>query len=270
MGCGGGSGAPSSPTTPTPTPTPQPSESACTDVSNADALGGVSFITFLDPVAHGCRLVNGANGHPTFDGSQSARFEVRATDCNSSPAIPDCQTDRSRYEIQHNNRGTTTDGRVITYEMWVYVPPQARFRPKGTNIMFLNQINFLRLNDEGGTRGIDNGTLAYLEVGESGELMIRTHSDFNDTIQARHVVLGDPVGVWTKIVWEIKGSAQSDGYLRVHVNDVLRVDETKRTLPSPGQRHSLRVGIYNAFKSGAIEPYDTQVTYFDGIKTSIR
>jgi hypothetical protein len=247
-----------------------PAMAGCTDSINADAFGGLQFITFLDPISYGCRIVSAADGHPVHDGSESARFELHANECSSAPDFPDCQTDRSRYEVSENNRGESTDGRIVTYEVWVYVPVQLRLRPRGTNILFLNQINFLRLNDEGGTRGIDQGTLAYLEVGESGELMIRTHSDFNDTIQARYTVLNNPVGVWTKILWEVKGSSQPDGYLRVYVNEVLRVDETKRTLPSPGQRHSLRIGIYNAFRSGAREPYDTQVVYFDGIRKSIQ
>jgi hypothetical protein len=77
-----------------------------------------------------------------------------------------------------------------------------------------------------------------------------------------------PTCAWT--------AASSDSWITitsaacVYVNDVLRVDETKRTLPFPGQRHALRIGIYNAFRSGANEPYDTQVVYFDGIRKSIR
>ena len=234
-------------------------ESACTGVTNEDALGGLPFITFLDPVLYGCRIVDAPDGHPVHDGSQSIRFELHADECNSSPASPDCQTDRSRYEVFHDNRGFTSDGKIVRYEQWVYVPPQPRFRPKGQNIMFLSQMQYLPTDSEVG------GVLAYLEVGEDGELMIRTHIGFTFNIQERYTVEQNPVGVWTKILWEIGGTTQGDGFLRVYVNDVLMVDETKPTLPAAGWRHSLKIGIYNAFRSAAIEPYDTQVVYFDGI-----
>lgn len=234
-------------------------ESDCTGVTNTDALGGLPFITFLDPISYGCHIVDAANGHPVHDGVQSVRVELHADECNSSPQSPDCQTDRSRYEVFHNNRGFSSDGKVVTYTEWVYVPPQPRFRPRGQNIMFLNQIQYLPPDNEVG------GVLAYLEVGDNGELMIRTHQGFTFNIQQRYTVLQNPVGVWTKIVWEIGGTTQSNGFLRVYVDDVLMVDETKPTLPTAGWRHSLKIGIYNAFKSMAIEPYDTQVVYFDGI-----
>jgi polysaccharide lyase-like protein len=239
-----------------------PAMAGCTDTLNADAFGGVPFITFLDPISYGCRIVNAADGHPVHDGSQSARFELRANECNASPASPDCQTDRSRYEVFENNRGTSTDGRIVTYELWVYIPAQPRIRPRGGNLLFLDQIQYLPPDGEAG------GVLAYLEVGSNGELMIRTHRGFTFDIQQQYTVVPNPAGTWNKIVWEIKSTTTADGYVRVYANDVLRVDETKPTLPNAGWRHSLKIGIYNAFKSQASEPYDTQVVYFDGIKTS--
>lgn len=263
--CGGSSSTPSTPSpTSSPTPSPQPSEPACTSAPNQDALGGIAFITFLDPISFGCHIVNGANGHPVHDGSQSARFELKASECNSSSASPDCQTDRSRYEIFENNRNASTDGKVVTYEVWVYIPPQTRFRPRGGNIMFLDQIQYLPPDNDVG------GVLAYLEVGNSGELMIRTHIGFTFNIQQQYTIVQNPVGTWSKVVWEVRGSTQSDGYLRVYANDVLKVDETKPTLPTAGWRHSLKIGIYNAFKSQATEPFDTQVVYFDGVSATVR
>ena len=261
-GCGKSS--PSQPS-PTPTPTPAPATIACTDAINTDALGGVPFTTFLDPISYGCRVVNAGDGHPVHDGTQSARVELKASECNSSSASADCQTDRSRYEVFDNNRGESSDGRIITYEVWVNVPVQPRFRPRGGNIMFLDQIQYLPPTTEGG-----GGVLAYLEVGQNGELMIRTHRGFNFDIQQQYTVAPNPVGMWTKIVWEIKGSTGADGYLRVYANDMLLVDESKPTLPIPGWRHSLKIGIYNAFRSAATEQYDTQVVYFDGIRKSYR
>jgi hypothetical protein len=262
----GGSSAPVD-TTCMRTPNPIAPGGFLSEVSNVDAFGGLQFITFLDPLPHGCRVVNTADGHPARDGSQSLRFELHANDCNSSPASPDCQTGRSRYEIFDHNRGLSSDGRVITYELWVYVPVQPPLRPRGGNIMFLNQLQYLPPTAEASAVP---GVLAYLEVGENYELLVRTHTGFSFEILNRHLVLPNPVGTWNKIVWEIGGTTQSNGFLRVYVNDVLKVDETRPTLPLPGWRHSLKIGMYNAFRPQSTEPFGTQVVYFDGIRRSIR
>ena len=251
-----------------------PGAPTCGDVGNVDAFGGIPFITGLDPIPHACRIVTAAEGHPVHDGSQSVRFELHASDCQGSGRSPDCLTDRSRYEIRENNRGATSDGKVVTYEEWIYIPPQPRFRPQGGNILFLTQIQFLPSNGENAQEaGGYTGVLAYLEVAEDGALRVRSQVDVkSDTsgIYRFHPLMPNPVGRWTKIVWEIGGSTQANGFLRVYADDVLKIDEVKPTIPLPGWRHSLKIGIYNAFRSQSSEPFDTQVVYFDGIRTSVR
>ncbi|HEX5214113.1 MAG TPA: heparin lyase I family protein [Vicinamibacterales bacterium] len=244
-----------------------PAAAGCGGAPDADALGGLPFVTFLNPAlfSYGCQIVSVSDGHPVHDGVKSARFELRAGECESSAAYPDCQTDRSRYQINENNRGESNDGRIVSYEEWIYVPPQPRFRPRGGNILFLNEILYRPADSETG-----GGVLGYVEVGQNGQLMIRTHRGFTFDIDRQYTVLTNPVGTWTKVVWEIKSTTQADGYIRVYVNDALMVDETKPTLPNAGWRHMLLLGIYNAFRSNATEPYDTQVVYFDGIRKTIR
>jgi hypothetical protein len=85
-------------------------ESDCIGVPNVDALGGLPFFTYLDPMPTACRIVDAVDGHPVHDGTQSVRFELPAGYCNSGPAVPDCQTDRSRYSIFHTNPGFPSDG----------------------------------------------------------------------------------------------------------------------------------------------------------------
>jgi len=244
-----------------------PAVPGCADVPDQDALGGLPIVTFLNPAmfSYGCRLVLASDGHPVHDGVKSARFELHANECDSSAAFPDCQTDRGRFEVTENNRGESTDGRTVTYEEWIFVPPQPRFRPRGGNLLFVTQLKYNPADSETG-----GGTLAYIEVGASGQLMIRTHRGFTFDIDRQYTVMANPVGTWTKVVWEIKATTQGDGYTRVYVNDALMVDEAKPTLPTAGWRHSLTFGLYNAFKSNATEPYDTQVLYFDGIRKSVR
>ena len=67
----------------------------------------------------------------------------------------------------------------------------------------------------------------------------------------------------------MKSTSEKDGYLKVFVNDKLKVLENRQTLPDSGSGHSLKLGIYNAYKSKAMEPYGKQVVYFDAISKSV-
>ena len=111
--------------------------------------------------------------------------------------------------------------------------------------------------------------MAFLEVGVNGELMVRTNVSFSNVILQRYTVAENLIGRWTKVRWEIRSTTQADGFLRVYVDDALKVDETRPTLQTSDMRHALKVGIYNAFRSEAVEPYETQVVYFDGIRRTI-
>jgi hypothetical protein len=268
-GCGGGGGGDDTVTTvPGPvdatltgvmvTPTGAP----CTDTS-IDATGGLRFETSAPrgAQAYGCLAVDAAAAQPVFDGTQSLRFEVRPGDCSANDfGYSDCPNDRSRHEINESSR-PGTQGKLVVYEMRVFVPAQPRLFPQGGNVLFLTQINF--------TQDDLYGTTAYLEVGRSGELLVRTHVGFTWDILKQHVVHANPVDRWVHVRFEIKSTAQPDGYIKVYVDGVLKVDEVRATLPNASAGHSLRLGIYNAFLSRASEPYRTQVVYFDGIKKQV-
>ena len=114
------------------------------------------------------------------------------------------------------------------------------------------------------------GTLAYLEVADNGDLLVRSDTGFTFGIEKKYPVYSNPVGKWIKVGWEIRSSTGPDGYLKVYVDDVLKVNESRPTLPSATASNRLRVGIYNVFLSKALEPYGNQVVYFDGISKSVR
>jgi hypothetical protein len=207
---------------------------------------------------HGCLIVNSTDKQPVVDGLRSARFEVRPEDCSSSATFNDCSNDTSRHEI-NEREGSSTSGRVLTWEENIYIPKQTRFRPRGKNALFITQINFKSMTKY--------GTLAYLEIGENGELLVRTHNDFTFDIKNQHVIANSfPVDTWTNIKFEVLSTPQSNGYLRVYLNGKLVVEENRPTLPSLEYSNIMNLGIYNAFKSRATEAYATQVIYFDGVR----
>jgi hypothetical protein len=225
---------------------------------------GVAFETVntVQSQSHGCLIVNSTDKQPVFDGLRSARFEVRPEDCGASASFNDCTNDRSRHEISEKE-GSSTSGQLLTWEENIYIPKQTRFRPKGKNALFITQINF--------KNKADYGTIAYLEIGENGELLVRTHNEFTFDIKTLHVIANSfPVDTWTNIKFEVLSTPQSNGYIRVYLNGKLVVEENRPTLPTAEYSNMMRVGIYNAFKSRATEAYATQVIYFDGVKKNIR
>ena len=266
-GCGGGGAAPALPEVVTPAASAPATAvltgTSCATRTNTDALGGLALQTShrVNARDYGCLIVRKDAGHPVFDGAESARFEVRDGDCSATATYDDCTQDRSRHEINETTVAPS-NGTTLVYTTHLFIPEQARLKPRGRNTMFLTQINVVD--------GDDYGTLAYLEVADNGELWVRTDKGFSFGIEQQYPVHANPVAKWIKITWEIKSSTGADGYLKVYVDDVLKVNESRPTLPSATASNRLKIGIYNVFRSRATEPYGTQVVYFDGISRSVR
>jgi hypothetical protein len=282
-GCGSSGDPPAAtvdpPPAPAPGPAPAPAPSAptvsravletpasgtvCAENEDPDVFTGTRFETSHPIGARpwGCLIVPKSESVPAYDGERAMRFEVRPGDCSASAIYSDCENDRNRHEINESGVGPT-QGRQIAWETRLYIPPQPRIRPAGGNALFLSQINYID--------GPVYGTVAYLELSEAGELVIRTHVGLSFDIANRYVVDTQPIGRWIRLRYELVSSSGNDGRLRVLVDDVLKVDEARQTLPSVAGTNWLKLGIYNAFRSQAIEPYDTQVVYFDDIRRSVR
>ncbi len=258
-GCGGGGSDGASPVAASAADT----GTSCAVNNNTDVLGGLAFQTShrINAQVYGCQIVRKDAGHPVFDDAESARFEVRAGDCSATSTYDDCAQDRSRHEINETTQAPTV-GKTLVYTTRLFIPDQERFKPRGRNTMFLTQINVV----DGG----DYGTLAYLEVVDGGALWVRTDKGFTFEIERQYPVVADAFGKWIKVTWEIRSSTGADGFLKVYVDDVLKVNESRATLPSAAATVRLKVGIYNVFRSRALEPYGNQVAYFDGVTKAVR
>ncbi len=226
-----------------------------------DVFGNLTFVVSqpIRAAAHGLLIVDD-DTQPVFDGEHSVRFEVRPEDTNASATWDDAGNDRNRYEINEQDTGST-NGNIITWDENFFIPYQEGFRPKGGNALFLTQINFKYQHNY--------GALAYLEVGQNGELLVRTHVDFSWDIKQQYVIAPSVYDKWNNVRFEVYSTPQSNGYLRVYLNGSLVVEEYRATIPTTDYSNTLKLGIYNAYKSRAYEPYNIQVAYFDGIKKTV-
>jgi hypothetical protein len=236
----------------------------CVPNQGAEVFGGLAYVTKF-PIrqkAYGCLVVSSAKGHPVLTGTQSIRFEVGPNDCSASVDYDDCLNNTSRHQIDESD-ATPTAGKVLTYETNVFIPPQTRLRPPGCcNVTTLAEVTSFGVNGF--------SVLAWLTVTESGDLAMRLHSGFKYEYLKDVPLAANPVGRWVNIRYEIKSTTQADGYLKVYVDGLLKVDQTRATLPIATVNNRLTLGIMNLGKSSATAPYGSQVFYVDGLSKTVR
>jgi hypothetical protein len=221
--------------------------------SDEDTMPGMSFIVPDVDRPHGCTTSTAL----THDGTRSLRFEVRPGDCYGQ----DCTTDRRRFEI-YDSLDTIGLGKTVVYDTFLYIPEQPNFKPRGSNALFLAQLNLRNY------RGLYH-TLAYLEIGNDQQLMLRTHQGFTWAIKDRPVLATGIFDRWIKVTYEVRAST-TDGWIKVWVNDILAVEERGATLQTSEDFVALKIGIYNAFVSQATQAYGNQVIHYDGIRRTVR
>jgi hypothetical protein len=237
--------------------------SSCVDNLNSDVFSNLTLGTThpINAKSYGCLIVNKNENFPTFDGSQSSRFEVRNGDCSGNTGFNDCVNDRSRHEINETNLSNLL-GKTVVYQTYLYIPSQKRFRPAGNNLLVLSQVNY--------SDNKNFGALSYIVMGENNNLFIQTHKGFTWEPNKQVTISNSPYDKWFNIRYETKLSNGTDGNFKVYVNDQLLINEDRATLPTNNSYLGLRLGIYNSFKSAAKESYDTQILYIDGVTRTIK
>lgn len=204
-----------------------------------------------------CRIADVSDGIPFVAGKSAIKISLKPGDCGGNDVFDDCANDRSRFELSESPQGYT-QGKSLIRSFRIYLPTQERLRPKGGNALFLSQLNYMD--------GKNFGTLAYLELGDDGNLYIRTHQGFTFDIKNKYLAIINPYQKWIGVRYEVNSTTESSGFFKVYVDNQLIVNESRPTLPTAQGVNSLRVGIYNAFLSRATEPYLDQVVYFDQIQ----
>jgi Polysaccharide lyase len=281
--CGGGGGDSSSSTSSSTTRTPSvslatpPGTPCLTSTKSTDVFGSTNYTVFqtINASTWGCLLVNKSDGQPVFDGNQSLRFEVRPGDCNANSGWDDCINDRSRWELQsYDLKGASTQGKIITYQYYVYVPYQPQILPPTradvrdrTAQTLLSQLNWYSRTDT--NAATSHSIMAGLYVNDSGGFYVLTNKDFGYTPNQKILIDTDPYDKWIKMTYVVKSTTAADGYIKIYANDKLVVDETRATLPNTDCTTVIRVGFYNSFLSVTSLAWQTQVAYYDGISTTV-
>jgi len=277
---GGGDSSSSTPSSTTPAPTinlTTPAGIPCLNSTHStDVFGNTNYRVSqaIKASTWGCMLVNKSDGQPVLDGNQSVRFEIRPGDCNASNSYDDCVNNRSRWELMSNGtQDNSTQGQIITYQYYVYIPTQPLIRPatrpgvqgNDTVMTMLTQLNWYNRT------GSDHSILAGLYVDEVGGLFIRTNKDFDQLVTGQRVTIdSSPYNKWIKMTYVIKSTTAADGYIKIYANDKLITNETRATLPDLNSTTLLKIGIYNGSLSFSAQPWQTQVVYFDGISTTVQ
>ena len=280
--CGGGGDSGSSSTSTTPASKislATPAGTSClTSTKNTDVFGSTNYIVFqtINASTWGCLLVNKSDGQPVFDGNQSVRFEVRPGDCNANSGWSDCANDRSRWELQSDDhKWASTQGKIITYQYYVYVPYQPQILPPTrtdvrdrTASTLLSQLNWYSRTNKDTTTG--HSIMAGLYVNESGGFYVLTNKDFGYTPNQKILIDANPYDKWIKMTYVVKSTTAADGYIKIYANDKLVVDETRATLPDTDCTTLIRIGFYNTFLSVTSLAWQTQVAYYDGLSTTVQ
>ena len=278
--CGGSGSDSSSSTSSSTTPASTvnlatPAGTPClTSTTSTDVFGNTNYRVSqaIKASTWGCLLVNKSDGQPVFDGNQSVRFEIRPGDCNASNSYDDCVNNRSRWELMSNGtQDKSTQGQIITYQYYVYIPTQPLIRPatragvhgNDTVMTCLTQLNWFSRT------GADHSILTGLYVDEVGGLFVRTSTDFAYNGGAQVTIDSNPYDKWIKMTYVIKSTTAADGYIKIYANDKLITNETRATLPDLNSTTLLKIGIYNGSLSFSAQPWQTQVVYFDGISTTV-
>ena len=278
--CGGGGGDSSSSSSSSTTSASTislatPAGTPClTSTTSTDVFGNTNYRVSqaIKASTWGCLLVNKSDGQPVFDGNQSVRFEIRPGDCNASNSYDDCVNNRSRWELMSNGtQDKSTQGQIITYQYYIYIPTQPLIRPatragvhgNDTVMTCLTQLNWFSRT------GADHSILTGLYVDEVGGLFVRTSTDFAYNGGEQVSIDSNPYNKWIKMTYVIKSTTAADGYIKIYANDKLITNETRATLPDLNSTTLLKIGIYNGSLSFSAQPWQTQVVYFDGISTTV-
>ncbi len=218
-----------------------------------DTLGFDSFVRSLNTEPYGYLILP----DPTESAPSSVveRFEVRPGDCGAEAGgWDDCATDRERSEL--SEKGTRAPaGSEYWYGFSLQAPADfpdisptkttlGQFHQENSHVVFLfNVVNGSYVLDDQRT----GRTAKLYPLIPASELRDR----------------------WHRILVQARWSADSDGFLKVYVNGVLKVSLVGNTAPA-GTKVYLKYGVYRAFVSRYKNVYGvpppTQIAHYTRLR----
>jgi len=250
-----------------------------------DVFNGIEWVNVneIGNKAYNCLVVNKSDGHPVFEGEESARFELRpeAGDCGYTiGGFSDCDTNRSRHEIYEKWIPEMSEilGKTITYEYSIYIPEVEYFNPVNENGNPLTVLSQIFSSSQGENQVIEDGNSSQCDgkalnyfVMKGNQLQFLTHKPFTWTQNERIIISDNPFNKWFKIKIEIYSSTNAEGYIKLFIDDEFIYEDSNRpTMCSTGSTlYSLKLGIYNSFINEKSKPFLNQVVYYDNVNRTI-
>lgn len=212
--------------------------------SGVDRGGFFSAHRSLNNTSYGYKIIDDPTGISPVP--KIERFEVRAGDCSSNVNWSDCTNDRERSEIRTNNHSGEN-----WYTWSLYFPED--FKTIDPVIVVAGQFLENRSNSP-----------AFLfRVDEEGYSLFKIPMDYYYLIESE-----DLKGKWHKIEMHVNWSNSSDGFLKIWVNGVKKIDKKFET--AAHQPVFFKYGIYRMNVSDYQDTYGTdiptQVVYYANVR----
>ncbi|WP_425100792.1 heparin lyase I family protein [Tropicibacter sp. S64] len=242
----------------------------------------------FSPFAHNFRHASSADGAPVRRGAVSERYELRTGDCGGS----DCGNPRYRAEIALKDEARIGPVGTETWFGWsFYNSTVPSFDRKDSLRLVFGQwtmggdaspaIRLIQLGNDEGNWSTCRPAICSGPEKDAGDVVVQLEDlrrtfDWGETENDGYVCrlfdMAASRGRWVDLVMQTNFSQNTDGYLRVWVNGVLKCDYSGPIL-SPnslfeGNRPGHRRGIFSSYTSRWDEthgtrPKPTLVVYYD-------
>lgn len=212
------------------------------------------FQRSLNDKPYGIVTTDKSKGHPAFAGSKAERFEVRQGDCGQQPGWSDCATDRERAEMSELKPYTQMN--TPTWYSWaVYFDPSwPDISPVTTTVGQFHQ------------RDVSAPAMLFIQRNGTYYMRIESAKELWAT-NAREYELINPKllrGRWHYVIVHANWSKNADGFIKVWVNNTLRVDIKGPTTVNSTPVY-FKYGIYRSFVS-RVQNRPTHIVYIDEVR----
>ena len=189
-------------------------------------------------------------------GENSIRFESNNGECGKEPKWSDCENDRERTELYYKKIPWKKER---WYRFYIHLPEDYNSIAPAK----MSLIQWKRLKP--------SKVLVMFQHDHSGLTFNRNGDTFKDT----YIVLKsnkELLGSWTEIIYNTNWHPDSEkGFMKVWIDEKLKVDFKGRSNNKKGKELNLRYGLYSSKMSRYKRVFETQtmpqrIIFFDGVK----
>ena len=189
-------------------------------------------------------------------GENSIRFESNNGECGKEPKWSDCENDRERTELYYKKIPWKKER---WYRFYIHLPEDYNSIAPAK----MSLIQWKRLKP--------SKVLVMFQHDHSGLTFNRNGDTFKDT----YIVLKsnkDLLGSWTEIIYSTNWHPDSEkGFMKVWIDEKLKVDFKGRSNNKKGKELNLRYGLYSSKMSRYKRVFETEtmpqrIIFFDGVK----